>query len=101
MNVEDNVDEHGYEYDIGLSFSGEQRGYVEKVAEELDYRGIRVFYDADEQADLWGRDLGVYFREVFQDKCRYCIVFASEEYANKMWPTVELKNGTGPRVAVN
>ena len=81
-----------FEYDIGLSFASEQRGYVERVAEELDYRGIRVFYDAYEQANLWGRNLGEYFKEVFQDKCRYCIVFASKEYATKMWPTVELEN---------
>ena len=27
-----------FEYDIGLSFASEQRGYVERVAEELDYR---------------------------------------------------------------
>ena len=83
---------HGYEFDIGLSFAGEQRGYVERVAEELNYRGISVYYDADDQANLWGRDLGQYFKEVFQDKCRYCIVFASKEYATKMWPTFELEN---------
>ena len=83
---------HDYEFDIGLSFAGEQRRYVERVAEELNYRGIRVYYDADDQANLWGRDLGQYFKEVFQDKCRYCIVFASKEYATKMWPTFELEN---------
>ena len=84
--------EPNFEYDIGLSFASEQRDYVERVAEELDYRGIRIFYDAYEQANLWGRNLGEYFKEVFQDKCRYCIVFASKEYATKMWPTVELEN---------
>ena len=83
---------HGYEFDIGLSFAGEQRKYVELVAEELDYRGIRVYYDAYDQANLWGRDLGEYFREVFQEKCRFCMVFASKEYATKMWPTFELEN---------
>ena len=36
--------------------------------------------------------MGEYFREVFQNKCRYCIVFASKEYATKMWPTFELEN---------
>ena len=94
MNVkaEGAVQAHGYEFDIGLSFAGEQREYVERVAEELNYRGIRVYYDAYDQANLWGRDLGKYFREVFQDKCRYCIVFASKEYASKMWPTFELEN---------
>ena len=86
------VQAHAYEFDIGLSFASEQREYVERVAEELNYRGIRVYYDAYDQANLWGRDLGEYFSEVFQDRCRYCIVFASKEYATKMWPTFELEN---------
>lgn len=83
---------HSYEYDIGLSFAGEQRQYVERVAEELDYRGIRVYYDAYDQANLWGRNLAEYFAALFQEKCRYCIVFSSKEYAKKMWPTFELEN---------
>ena len=92
MKAEGKVQAHGYEFDIGLSFASEQRKYVERVAEELNYRGVRVYYDAYDQANLWGRDLGEYFREVFQDKCHYCIVFASKEYATKMWPTFELEN---------
>ena len=85
-------EEHENEFDIGLSFAGEQREYVEQVAEELDYRGIRVYYDAYDQANLWGRDLAKYFKEVFQNRCRYTIVFASKDYAAKMWPTFELEN---------
>ena len=81
-----------YEFDVGLSFAGEQRHYVERVAEELTYRGIRVFYDAYEQATLWGKNLNSYFKEVFQEKCRYCVIFASREYAAKMWPSVERQN---------
>ena len=92
MKAEGKVQANGYEFDIGLSFASEQREYVERVAEELNYRGIRVYYDAYDQANLWGRDLGEYFSEVFQDKCHYCIVFASKEYATKMWPTFELEN---------
>ena len=92
LKPEGEIPAHGYEYDIGLSFAGEQREYVERVAEELDYRGILVYYDAYDQANLWGRDLGEYFKEVFQNRCRYCIVFASREYAAKMWPTFELEN---------
>ena len=92
MKSEGDVQAHGYEFDIGLSFASEQREYVERVAEELNYRGIRVYYDAYDRANLWGRDLGEYFREVFQNRCRYCIVFASKEYATKMWPTFEFEN---------
>ena len=51
---------------IVLSFASEQHDYVARVAEELDYRGVRVFYDAFfydayGQANLWGRNLVEYF----------------------------------------
>jgi hypothetical protein len=38
----------------GVVLAGAQREYVEQVAEVLKARGIRCFYDADEQIDLWG-----------------------------------------------
>ena len=34
-----------YRYDVCLSFAGEDRDYVDKVAEELRAAGVRVFYD--------------------------------------------------------
>jgi len=46
-----------YEYDVCLSFAGEQRYFVEAVAEGLRKVGIRVFYDGYERAALWGKDL--------------------------------------------
>lgn len=45
-----------YKYDIALSFAGEDREYVEKVATLLKENGIKVFYDKFEQVDLWGKD---------------------------------------------
>ena len=44
-----------YRYDVCLSFAGEDRDYVNKVAEELRSAGVRVFYDLYEQVDLWGK----------------------------------------------
>ena len=34
-----------FTYDVALSFAGEQRAYVEHVADCLRARGVRVFYD--------------------------------------------------------
>src|SRR5262245_45133490 len=45
------------EYDVCLSFAGEDREYVSQVAEHLDLHEVRVFYDAYERAQLWGKDL--------------------------------------------
>ena len=52
----------GWRWDVALSFAGAQRDYVEQVAEVLKARGVRCFYDADEQIELWGKYLA--------DSCR-------------------------------
>jgi hypothetical protein len=45
------------DYDIALSFAGEDRPYVQQVADELTRQGVRVFYDEFEQDKLWGTNL--------------------------------------------
>ena len=84
--------ERNFEYDVALSFAGEQRPYVLQVAQGLRTHGVRVFYDDYETDNLWGKDLYAHLTEVYQHKCRYCVVFVSKEYAAKVWPTAEFKS---------
>lgn len=79
-------------YDVCLSFAGEDRAYVEDVAQALRAAGVRVFYDAYEEAELWGKDLYQHLADVYQNRGKYCIVFLSKEYASKVWTRHELKN---------
>jgi len=79
-------------YQIGLSFAGEERKFVEEVAEHLRNNGIKVFYDNYEKIDLWGKDLYHHLNEVYKSKCEYCIIFISENYAKKLWTNHELKS---------
>jgi TIR domain-containing protein len=81
-----------YEYDVALSFAGEQRDEVQKIAECLRQAGVTVFYDDFEKHNLWGKDLYQHLSEVYQKKARYCIVFASREYADKVWTSHELRS---------
>ena len=81
-----------YDYDFGLSFEGEQRKSVEKVASELRSRGARVFFDAYEVASLWGKDLYEHLNDIYSHRCRYCIIFASREYAEKVWTNAERRS---------
>jgi predicted aspartyl protease len=78
-----------YKFDVALSFAGEQRSDVEQVADRLKNAGLRVFYDAHEKASLWGKDLYVHLSDVYQNRARYCIIFASKEYADKSWTSHE------------
>jgi hypothetical protein len=81
-----------YEYDVCLSFAGEQREYVRQVAEVLQERGVKIFFDEYEEADLWGKDLYEHLATVYGQNARYCILFASKEYADKVWTSHERAN---------
>jgi len=77
------------EYDVALSFAGEDRSIVSTFANDLISNGIKVFYDEYEIASLWGKDLYNYLADIYSNKAHYCIIFISKNYANKMWTNHE------------
>jgi len=78
-------------YDIAVSFAGEDREYVEKIAEAIQLKGMTVFYDRYEEADLWGKDLYVHLTEVYRDNSKFCLMFISQDYEKKQWTNHERK----------
>lgn len=72
-------------FDIALSFAGEDRNYVEKVANLLKERGVSVFYDKFEEAHLWGKNLYDYLSDIYSNQAFYTIIFISENYQKKLW----------------
>jgi len=83
----------GSRYEVVLSFAGEQqRYYVEAVAAVLKARGVSVFYDKYEEATLWGKDLVEHLDAVYGGGARYCMIFSSAEYAEKVWSTHERRS---------
>lgn len=82
-----------YEYDIAVSFAGEDRDIVENIINVLLERSnIKVFYDKLEEHKLWGKDLYQYLSTIYSEKAKYCIVFISENYMKSRWTKHELKN---------
>ena len=81
-----------FAYDVALSFAGEQRPYAEEVAKELHRRSRRVFYDSYESADLWGKNLYDHLGWVYGTAAQYCTLFASIDYAAKVWTTHERRS---------
>lgn len=77
------------QYDVALSFAGEDRTYVEEVANILRSRGVSVFYDRFEEADFWGKDLYDYFTDIYQNRAKYVILFISSHYKEKIWANQE------------
>lgn len=81
-----------YEYDVALSFAGENREYVEEVAIFLKNFGVKVFYDDFKQDEIWGKNLFEYLQDIYQNKAKYTIVFISEHYKNKKWTRHEYRS---------
>lgn len=77
------------QYDVSLSYAGEQQHYVEQVATILRDAGVRVFFAPFKEAVLWGEDLVEAFETVFLHGSRFVVMFISADYERKMWPTVE------------
>lgn len=76
-------------YDVALSFAGEQREYVERVAALVRAGGARVFYDLYETVNLWGKNLYDHLQQVYRERARYVVIFASTDYAEKAWTNHE------------
>jgi hypothetical protein len=81
-----------FEYDVCLSFAGEERSYVEMVARGLKEQGLRVFYDEDEKVKVWGKDLAEHFDHIYRTASRYCVMFVSAAYAAKPWTRHERRS---------
>ena len=78
-----------WRWDVALSFAGAQRPYVEQVASALQARGVRCFYDADEQIELWGRYLAEELPTIYAEQAAAVVVFVSAEYAARDWARLE------------
>ncbi len=86
------ITEVSKQYDIVLSFAGEDRGYVSQVADILSAQGVEVFYDEYEKVTLWGKDLVEHLDSVYRNQARFCVMFISKHYADKVWTSHERKS---------
>lgn len=78
-----------FDFDIALSFAGEDRDYVRRVADFLRQSGVKVFYDEYARADLFGEDLYVHLADVYCERARYTVMFISIHYKKKLWTNHE------------
>lgn len=81
-----------YNYDVALSFAGEDREYVKAIAKKLRAKKLKVFYDEFEESNLLGKDLYQYLHYIYKESSYFCVIFVSENYMKKAWTrNVELK----------
>lgn len=79
-------------FDVALSFAGTERSFAEELAKRVRDAGFEVFYDEFYPEQLWGKDLVVFFDNIYRKVSRYCVMFVSHEYADRMWTTHERRS---------
>ena len=82
-----------YPYDVAVSFAGDIRQTVEEFVRALQDRGLTVFYDFDQQAQLWGQDLRLLLGQVYSAEAQYMVIFLSNSYPERDWTEFEMTVG--------
>ena len=81
-----------WKYDVALSFASSERKYASELCEILTNEGISVFFDEKFAAELWGQDLAAEFDRIFSKEARFCVVFVSRNYRDRMWTRHEFRS---------
>ena len=72
-----------FDYDVALSFAGEDRAIAHEIARSLNDRNIRVFYDRFEESGIWGKNLYDYLAEIYSTRAMFCLMIISRHYPGK------------------
>lgn len=81
-----------HDFDVAVSFSGEDRAFARNFSSELDGLGARVFFDEYFKHELLGKNLFSYLHEVYSRRSWYCAILVSQSYAAKVWASHELRS---------
>jgi hypothetical protein len=86
-----------YDYDVALSFAGENRILAKHIAARLEDLDVPVFYDESFESNFLGKAWTKMFKEIFAEKSRYVVCLLDRHHLEKIWPTFEREHFT-PRV---
>jgi hypothetical protein len=89
---------HDYEWDIAISFAGENRDLARCIAENLEILDARVFFDEQFEANFLGKAWSAEFRRIFASDSRLVVCLLDQHHLEKIWPTFE-RECFLPRVA--
>jgi hypothetical protein len=78
-----------FEYDVAISFAGEQREHAGAIAACLKAAHVTVFFDEYNEAALWGTNLVERLAGVYEHRARYSLAPA------KIDPSLLSKNDPG------
>jgi hypothetical protein len=84
---------NGYRFAVSLSFPGEYRDYVQKIADCLSERfgEKHILYDMYHDAEFARIDLDLYLQELYSSQSELIVVFLCKEYNEKKWCGIEAR----------
>ena len=80
------------DFDVAISVSGPDKQYARELAEHVRAEGFSVFYYEFYPEFLWGKDLTITFDEIFRKRSRFCVMFVSRNYRDRVWTTHEMRS---------
>jgi hypothetical protein len=86
------------EWDVALSFAGENRELAAHIAHELEFLDVHVFFDKFYEGNYLGQAWGSKFKSIFGEQSDLVVCILDENHLRKIWPTFERDCFT-PRVA--
>lgn len=93
IGLKKGIDIETHHFAVGLSFPGEARSLVEKIAEELE-RLIgpdSYFYDNNYVAQLARPGLDLLLQDIYGNRSKLIVVFLSGDYQRKDWCGIEFR----------
>lgn len=87
------VDITKHNFDVSLSFPGEVRAIVEKVAQELEGRigPNSYFYDNNYVSQLARPSLDTLLQDIYRQRSKLIVVFLGSDYQRKDWCGIEFR----------
>lgn len=78
-----------FEWDVAISFAGENRALAEFIVQQLRELDISVFYDRNYEDNYLGGLWSKQFLEIFVQKSRLVVAILDQHHKEKVWPTFE------------
>ena len=74
-----------FDYDVVISFSGQQREVAEEINETLKQAGLVTFYDYDHEHELLSEDLSIALQRIYFSRSRYAVTVLSRHFVESRW----------------
>ncbi len=86
-----------FEFDVAISFAGENRDLAKYIANQLLSLDVQVFYDENFETNYLGKTWSKEFARIFGSASRYVVCLLDAHHQEKIWPTFE-REVFAPRV---